>query len=205
MKFPVIIIPNSTKDLPQLITNPCSDALHDPILLTPRGENMRNALFYSIDGVFKISSVHSFRKASFWNLLFHRNEPSFWNLKICFDRLGDYNISDIVGKLEESIEKQPYDLWMQFHDKEVILHLLRDCKTIAEVMTVGCLIGAWEATPENKENLPELHDNSDEYDPETTSEALYVMNEQYSGKLSRKSIQQIANHIHFYDYCCHNT
>lgn len=203
MKGPVIVISNSVKDFPLLITNPRSDFFHDPILLTSRGENMRNALFYSIDGVFKISSVHSFRKASWWNLLVHGNTPSFWELKICFNRLGDFSISDLVGKLEKSIENMPHDVWMQFHEKEVILHLLRECRTFAEVITVGCLIGAWEADPENKARLPEMYDNSDEYDPETTSEALYVMSEQYTGKLSRSSIQQIANNIQFYD-CCDN-
>lgn len=199
MKYPVIVIPNSVKDFPLLITDPWSDFLLDPILLTHRGENMRNALFYSIDGVFKISSVHSPQKASWWNLLVHKNAPSFWNLKISFSRLGDFNISDLVDKLENSIERMPHDVWMQFHEKEVILHLLRECKTFAEVITVGCLIGAWEAAPDNKAHLPEMHDNSDEYDPETTSEYLYVMSEQYNGKLSRASIQQIANNIQFYD------
>lgn len=204
MKYPVIVIPNSTKDFPFIITDPGADFFHDPILLTPRGENIRSTLFYSIDGVYKISSVHSSKKASWWNLLFHRNEPSFWNLKICFDRLGDFNISDLIDKLEKSIGGMPHDVWMQFHEKEVILHLLRGCKSFAEVITVGCLIGAWEADPENKAHLPELHDNSDEYDPETTSEYLYVMSEQYTGKLSRSSIQQIANDVQFYDYCCDN-
>ena len=107
-----------------MITDPRSDFIYDPILLTPRGENMRNTLFYSIDGVFKISSVHSSKKASWWNLLFHRNEPSFWDLKISFSRLGDFNISDLIDKLEKSIEGMPYDVWMQFHEKKVILHWL---------------------------------------------------------------------------------
>ena len=199
MKFPVVRIPNRKGDFPELFTTPRSAFLQDPVLLTSRGEGMRDSLFYSIDGVFKIRDVYSARKASFWNLLVHRNEPGFWNLNICFDRWGDYTISDIVGRLEESIESQPNDVWMQFHEKEVILHLLRDCKSIAEVMTVCCLVGAWEADMENHANLPQLHDNSDEYDPETISEALYVMNEQYSGKLTRASIQCMANNIRFSD------
>lgn len=199
MKFPVIVIPRNVKDIPLLITNPKADFLQDPILLTSRGENMRNALFYSIDGVFKIGSVHSSRKASWWNLLVHKHTPSFWNMQICFSSLGAYHISDLVGELEKSIERAPHDIWMQFHEKEVILHLLRACKTLAEVITVCCLIGVWEADPENIAHLPEMHDNSDEYDPETTSEAHYVMSEQYTGKLSRASIRQLANNIHFHD------
>lgn len=201
MKFPVLFIPNRKNDMPELITNPRSGFLQDPILLTPRGENMRNSLFYSIDGVFKISAVHSPRKTSLWNLLFHRNKPDFWDLKVSFSRLGDFHISDLIDKLEKSIEGMPHDVWMQYHEKEVIVHLLRGCGSFAEVMAVGCLIGAWEADPENEAHLPELHDNSDEYDPETTAEARYVMSEQYAGKLSRASIQQIANDIRFYDCC----
>ena len=199
MKFPVVRIPNRKGDFPELLTTPRSAFLQDPVLLTSRGEGMRDSLFYSIDGVFKIRDVYSSRKASWWNLLVHRNEPGFWNLNICFDRWGDYTISDIVGRLEESIESQPNDVWMQFHEKEVILHLLRGSKSIAEVIAVGCLVGAWEADMENHANLPQLHDNSDEYDPETISEALYVMNEQYSGKLTRASIQCMANNIRFSD------
>lgn len=199
MKFPVIIIPNSAPLFPLLATNPCSILLNNPILLTSYGENMRKALFYSTDGLFNINEVTSCRKASLWNLLVHRNDPDFWDLKISYSKLGLFDISVLVSKIEDSIEEMPYDVWMQYHEKQVILHLLRECKNIAEVMAVGCLIGVWEADIENKANLPELHDNSDEYDPETISETQYIMNERYSGKLSRTSIQQIADHIHFYD------
>lgn len=134
-----------------------------------------------------------------WNLLVHRNDPDFWDLKISYSKLGSFDISVLVNKIENSIEDMPYDVWMQYHEKQVILHLLRGCKNIAEVIAVGCLIGIWETDIENKANLPEVHDNSDEYDPETISETQYIMNERYSGKLSRTSIQQIADNIHFYD------
>lgn len=197
MKYPVIIIPHRKKDPPFLATS--LDTLQDPVLLTSRGESMRKALFFSLDGVYKIQDVSSPRKPSLWNLLIHRNDSAFWEMKIRFDRLGDYTISDLVGKLEESMEEVPDDVWMQFHEKEVIIHLLRECKSLAEVIAVGCLIGIWEPDAENKAHLPELHDNSDEYDPETSSEADYVLSEQYAGKLSRASILQSSREIRFDD------
>lgn len=199
MQFPVIIIPQGKRPLPFLATTPSSDLLQDPHLLTSRGAAMRHALFYSMDGVYKIEEASSCRKASLWNLLFHRNDPDFWNLKIRYSKQGAFALSDLIGKLEESIEKGPCDVWMQYHEKEVILHLLRACTNMAEVIAVGCLIGIWEPDKDNQAHLPEAHDNSDEYDPETMTEMEYITSKSYSGMLSRSSIQQLAAHIRFDD------
>lgn len=198
MKIPFIVIPSRENQIPFLVSSTNSELFSDPIILTSRGKNLRDAKLFSVDGVYRIDNVLSSQKASFWNLLLHRNQPDFWNLSILTSRVGDLDVSSLIHEFEKSIEELPEDVWMQYHEKDVVLYLLKNCKNIEEIITVCCLIGIFEAES-NQLELPEIHDNSDEYNQETTSEIDYIMGNEYNGKLSRKNISLASKKIIFKD------
>ena len=196
MKFPLIVIPERKRDMPFLVSDLSADCFKNPMLLSQRGRSYRRAQLVSVDGVYQISSVTSPRNKSFLNLLLHGNKADYWDLHLTISLVSQPNVSAVVSMLENSMRSQPYDIWMQYHDEDVILSLLKKCESIAEIITVGCIVGAWEADDERFQ-LPQVHDNSEEYDPEIQTEMEYISSLDYDGKLSRQSIINITSKIKY--------
>lgn len=199
VKYPFLLIPQGRESIPFLITRLHDEIITDPILLTSRGDNLRRARLYTVDGVYQIDSVTSPQKPTFWNLLFRRNKADFWDLSISTTRVGDVDMPALIKELEDSVNVLPEDVWMQYHEKEVVLYLLRGCRNVAEIITVCCLIGMFDG--ENSPlGLPEINDNIDEYDPETISEIDYITAPDYKGVLTRSNIERIASAIKFTEW-----
>lgn len=199
MKYPFLVIPDGKEQIPHLVTSPENDFFRDPILLTSKGDKLRRARLYTVDGVFQIASVTSPQKPTFWNLLFRRNKADFWNLSVSTSCVGAVDVPALIKVLEESVNVLPEDVWMQWHEKEVVLYLLKGCRNLAEIITMCCLIGMFDE--ENSSlGLPELNDNADEYDPETSSEIDYITAPDYKGPLTHANIEKLASAIKFTEW-----
>lgn len=143
MRFPLILIRNTSNPCPELITAPWQMGQPGLDVLQQRDSWVGSNCY--MDGIHsRIIGVRSQRKARFWECLLHRSKPAYWNVQVEMTTPKAYDLDIIKMELMQAVEQDEMNL-TEFYSAECITYLINRCNNFAEILVVGCLTGMWEA------------------------------------------------------------
>lgn len=192
MRFPLILIKNSTQSCPELITAPWQ--LGQPGLdVLQQKDTWVGSNCYMENLHSRIIGVSSKRKGGFWESLLHRKDPAYWDVRIETTTPKAYDLDIIKMELMQAVEQDEMNL-TEFYSAECITYLINRCNNFAEILVVGCLTGMWEVETTTV-HLPALVPGTDCRDciPCVTAP-------EYDGPLSAASIAALAEKVVFADH-----
>lgn len=192
MRFPLILIRNTKRPYPELITAPWQLGQPGLDVLLKRDEWVGSNCY--MDGAHsRIIGVSSPRKCRFWESLLHRSKPAYWNISIVMSPIKEYELDIIKMELMQAVEEDDGNL-TEFFSPECITYLINRCNSFAEILVVGCLTGMWDAANSTSQ-LPALLPNSELRDcvPCVTAPG-------YDGPLSAGHVAEMARKVVFAEH-----
>ncbi len=192
MRFPLILIKNSTQSCPELITAPWQ--LGQPGLdVLQQKDTWVGSNCYMENLHSRIIGVSSKRKGGFWESLLHRKDPAYWDVRIETTTPKAYDLDNIKMELMQAIELDDRNL-TEFYSAECLTYLINRCNNFAEILVVGCLTGMWDAESSSA-HLPALLPSNECRDciPCVTAPG-------YDGPLSMENITELAQKVTFADH-----
>ncbi len=194
MRFPLILIRNTSNPCPELITAPWQMGQPGLDVLQQRDSWVGSNCY--MDGIHsRIIGVSSRRKGRFWECLLHRSKPAYWNVQVEMTTPKGYDLDIIKMELMQAVEQDEMNL-TEFYSAECITYLINRCNNFAEILVVGCLTGMWYAQSYTA-HLPALVPCQECRDciPGVTAPG-------YSGPLSTENVAALAEKVVFTE---HNT
>lgn len=192
MRFPLILIKNSTSAYPELITAPWQ--LGQPGLdVLQKQHEWVGSNCYTEDGHYRITDVNSKRKGRFWESLLHRSNNAYWDVQVETTKFRDYELDVVKMELMQAVEEDEMSL-TEFYSPQCITYLINRCSSFAEILVVGCLTGMWDAETSTA-HLPALH-----HDPANRDCTPCVTTPDYDGPLSEQNIRELAAEVIFADH-----
>ncbi len=180
MKAPFVIIDKDAEDFPFLIQ--CAEDLYE------HPEELSHYVLYGVEGCYTAEVAPIGKRPGFLSRLLGARHESY---SIRFSSPVPYEIDELKQKLSAHIDADD-DCLTQYHEAAVLQYLLKDCRTFAEVVAMGCITGMFEPSGHNL-TLPELCED-DITDSE--ADALSVISgADYHGALTMKNIRDKAAKI----------
>jgi hypothetical protein len=132
MRFPLILIRNTKRPYPELITAPWQLGQPGLDVLLKRDEWVGSNCY--MDGAHsRIIGVSSPRKCRFWESLLHRSKPAYWNISIEMSAIKEYELDIIKMELMQAVEEDDGNL-TEFFSPECITYLINRCNSFAEIL-----------------------------------------------------------------------
>ena len=192
MRFPLILIRNTSNPCPELITAPWQMGQPGLDVLQQRDSWVGSNCY--MEGIHsRIIGVSSKRKPRFWKCLLHRRNPAYWNVQVEMTAPKPYDLDIIKMELMQAVEQDEMNL-TEFYSAECITYLINRCNSFAEILVVGCLTGMWEVETTTV-HLPALVPCAEGRDciPCVTTPG-------YDGPLSSANIAALAEKVVFADH-----
>lgn len=193
MRFPLILIKNSTAACPELITAPWQLGQPGLDVLQKRDEWVGSNCYMENEHA-RITDVSSKRKGRFWESLLHRSDNAYWDVHVETSVFRHCELDVVKMELMQAVEQDDMNL-TEFYSPQCITYLINRCNSFAEILVVGCLTGMWDAAESSMAHLPGLHRDAADRDciPCVTAPG-------YSGPLSEANIRQLAQQVVFADH-----
>lgn len=145
--------------------------------------------FYGEEGCYKATLTPVGEKPGLLARLFCGKRQA---QQLQFSQPQEYTIDDLKKHLCRMIDAY-LPVAAQFHEPEVLKHLLAGCETFAEIIAWGCLTGACSGG--DGDTLPALCENADDQADDDADEMSIITAPNYNGPLSPANIRLVAQNI----------
>ena len=113
MRFPLILIRNTKRPYPELITAPWQLGQPGLDVLLKRDEWVGSNCY--MDGAHsRIIGVRSPRKCRFWESLLHRSKPAYWNISIEMSPIKEYELDIIKMELMQAVDRPAFKVHLDY-------------------------------------------------------------------------------------------